>query len=344
MMKKSEAGEDEPGEAPLHRHPSLGLLGPTCPIPAAARARPLEQCGWLTRLVAARGHHETVTLVERSLIQAIESLIVDRSGRIARWSGDDAAVVRARPLAVTSIDSVAEGVHFEPFLALAADVGWKALATALSDLAAMGADAGEAYVALALPEGFEEPWSSCGGMEELAERCGATIAGGDVIRGAGADRDRERHRLGGHRGGARGARRRASRATWSASPATLGGSEAGRAAARARRERARRAACAATCAPSRGSTPAAAWPRRGRQAMIDLSDGAGHRRRSRGRAQRRGAAVRLADLPLAPGVGAGRTRPGASGGRRGRRLRAAGHRARSRQRAAEAAASAAGAP
>ena len=116
------------------------------------------------------------------MIQAIESLIVDRSGRIARWSGDDAAVVRARPLAVTSIDSVAEGVHFNLSSHSAADVGWKALATALSDLAAMGADAGEAYVALALPAGFDGALDLVRGMEELAGRCGATIAGGDVIR------------------------------------------------------------------------------------------------------------------------------------------------------------------
>ena len=72
-----------------------------------------------------------------------------------RWTGDDAAVVRARPLAVTSIDTVVEGVHFSLATHSPADVGWKALATALSDLAAMGAEPGEAYVSLVLPAGFE---------------------------------------------------------------------------------------------------------------------------------------------------------------------------------------------
>jgi thiamine-monophosphate kinase len=91
-------------------------------------------------------------------------------------------VVRSRPLAVTSIDSVAEGVHFSFETHSPADVGWKALATALSDIAAMGAAPGEAYVALALPAGFEGALELVEGMEELAERCGATIAGGDVIR------------------------------------------------------------------------------------------------------------------------------------------------------------------
>ena len=83
---------------------------------------------------------------------------------------------------MTSIDSVAEGVHFDLATHSPADVGWRALATALSDLAAMGADVGEAYVSLALPAGFEGALELVEGMEELAERCGATIAGGDVIR------------------------------------------------------------------------------------------------------------------------------------------------------------------
>ena len=120
-------------------------------------------------------------MVERSLIQTIEGVLANRSDRILRWTGDDAAVVRARPLAVTSVDSVAAGVHFDLATHTPADVGWKALATALSDLAAMGADVGEAYVALALPRGFEHGLDLVAGMEELAAACGATIAGGDVI-------------------------------------------------------------------------------------------------------------------------------------------------------------------
>ena len=59
------------------------------------------------------------------------------------------------PFAVTSIDTLVDGVHFGRHTHSARDIGWKALATALSDLAAMGAEAGEAYVAVVLPEGFE---------------------------------------------------------------------------------------------------------------------------------------------------------------------------------------------
>jgi thiamine-monophosphate kinase len=122
-------------------------------------------------------------VAERRLIEAIQGAIADRSGRLVRWSGDDAAVVRARPLAVTSIDTVVDGVHFSLATHSPADVGWKALATALSDIAAMGAEPGEAYVSLVLPGGFEGGLDLVAGMEELAARHGATIAGGDVVRG-----------------------------------------------------------------------------------------------------------------------------------------------------------------
>jgi thiamine-monophosphate kinase len=122
-------------------------------------------------------------VAERQLIEAIQAAITDRSGRLVRWSGDDAAVVRARPLAVTSIDTIVDGVHFSLDTHSPADVGWKALATALSDLAAMGAPVGEAYVSLVMPAGFEGALELVAGMEELAGRLGATIAGGDVVSG-----------------------------------------------------------------------------------------------------------------------------------------------------------------
>ena len=122
-------------------------------------------------------------LAELELIRAIESALADRSGRLVRWTGDDAAVTRARPFAVTSIDTLVDGVHFERATHSAADIGWKALATALSDIAAMGAEAGEAYVSVVLPGDFEDPLELVRGMEELASACGVTIAGGDVAHG-----------------------------------------------------------------------------------------------------------------------------------------------------------------
>jgi thiamine-monophosphate kinase len=103
-----------------------------------------------------------------------------------RWVGDDAAVVRARPYAVTSIDAMVDGVHFRldhPGVT-AADAGHRALAAALSDLAAMGAETGEAYVALGVPDGLgaDAVLECVRAMEALAERTATTIAGGDLVR------------------------------------------------------------------------------------------------------------------------------------------------------------------
>jgi thiamine-monophosphate kinase len=123
---------------------------------------------------------------EQALIAAFESLLAPRSERIVRWTGDDAAVVRARPLAVTSVDAMVDGVHFRldhPRVS-ARDVGHRALAAALSDLAAMGADAGEAYVVLGVPPQLaaETVLELARGMEALAAQTGTTVAGGDLVR------------------------------------------------------------------------------------------------------------------------------------------------------------------
>ncbi|MDP9401168.1 MAG: thiamine-phosphate kinase [Actinomycetota bacterium] len=120
---------------------------------------------------------------EFELIAAFREVLGVRSPRVVRGSGDDAAVVRARPLAVTSVDAMVDGVHFRlGATASAADVGHRALAGALSDLAAMGAEAGEAYVVLGVPEtlGDDDLLDLARGMEGLAARCGVSVLGGDV--------------------------------------------------------------------------------------------------------------------------------------------------------------------
>jgi thiamine-monophosphate kinase len=122
---------------------------------------------------------------ELELIARIESLLAGGGPRVIAGPGDDAAVVRAGAVAVTSIDTVVEGVHFRMSTHSPGDVGHTALATALSDLAAMGAAPGEAYVALTLPDGFgaEHALELVREMEALARRTGTTIAGGDVTSG-----------------------------------------------------------------------------------------------------------------------------------------------------------------
>jgi thiamine-monophosphate kinase len=99
--------------------------------------------------------------------------------------GDDASVVRAGDVSVTSVDAMVEGVHFRlgEGLATPSEVGHRALAGALSDLAAMGAQAGEAYIVLGLPAGFGEDQALelVRGAGALARDTGTVIAGGDVV-------------------------------------------------------------------------------------------------------------------------------------------------------------------
>ncbi|WP_239495304.1 thiamine-phosphate kinase [Salinicola halophilus] len=110
------------------------------------------------------------------------------SGRddIVVGNGDDCAVVTPTPnhqLAV-SVDTSLADVHF-PGDAPAAAIGHRALAVALSDLAAMGARARWCTVALTLP-GADPEWTAAfaDGLAALADRVGCAWVGGDVTRGA----------------------------------------------------------------------------------------------------------------------------------------------------------------
>ncbi len=119
---------------------------------------------------------------ELELIERIEALLGEPGGRVLRGVGDDAAVVRSGAYAVTSVDSMIEGVHFRPRDIAPEDIGHRALAGALSDLAAMGASPGEAYLALGVPPGCEIAYAEAvvGGALELARLAGVSIVGGDV--------------------------------------------------------------------------------------------------------------------------------------------------------------------
>src|SRR5947209_8275106 len=111
---------------------------------------------------------------ELELIERIQELLGPSGPRVLRGLGDDASVVRAGRYAVTSIDSMIEGVHFRPGPLSPADIGHRALAGALSDLAAMGATPGEAYMALGLPPGCEIEYALqlVSGARNLADRVG----------------------------------------------------------------------------------------------------------------------------------------------------------------------------
>ncbi len=123
---------------------------------------------------------------ELALIEAIGAALARRDGtRVVRWIGDDAAVVRGDAFAVISVDVMVDGTHFRLGQAAPADIGHRALAAALSDLAAMGAAPGEAYLGLVLPPQLTDDQALAlhQGAEALAAATGTTIAGGDIVAG-----------------------------------------------------------------------------------------------------------------------------------------------------------------
>ncbi|HEX2493588.1 MAG TPA: thiamine-phosphate kinase [Steroidobacter sp.] len=99
--------------------------------------------------------------------------------------GDDAAVLDqpADRNLVIAMDTLVEGVHF-PESASAADVGYRAIAVNLSDLAAMGAQPRWMTLSLSLPRA-DERWLAgfAAGLFELADRYEVALVGGDTVRG-----------------------------------------------------------------------------------------------------------------------------------------------------------------
>ena len=103
--------------------------------------------------------------------------------------GDDAAVVEPErnALEVLTTDSLVEGVHFDQAIVAASDIGHKALAVNLSDLAAMGAAPRVALLSLVLPPDW--PLANVDGLLDgvipLADRARISIVGGNIARSPG---------------------------------------------------------------------------------------------------------------------------------------------------------------
>lgn len=99
--------------------------------------------------------------------------------------GDDAALLQPSPgrQLVVAVDTLVAGRHF-PANTPAADIGYKALAVNLSDLAAMGATPAWATLSLTLPA-VDEAWlqAFAGGFFALATEYGVALVGGDTTRG-----------------------------------------------------------------------------------------------------------------------------------------------------------------
>jgi thiamine-monophosphate kinase len=121
---------------------------------------------------------------EFELLALLRERLPAAGSQVRLGSGDDAAVTVPAGAVATSVDALVEGVHFRRQTASLRQIGRKAISTALSDLAAMGAAAGEAYVWLGAPEdmGEAELLEVGEGLAAVATATGTTIAGGDLTR------------------------------------------------------------------------------------------------------------------------------------------------------------------
>src|SRR5205823_11223653 len=98
--------------------------------------------------------------------------------------GDDAAVLEPErnTLEVITTDALVEGVHFDQAFVAPADIGHKALAVNLSDLAAMGAAPRAALLSLMLPPAWPVAHLDAllDGMLALAGRSRISVVGGHM--------------------------------------------------------------------------------------------------------------------------------------------------------------------
>ncbi|MCC6278024.1 MAG: thiamine-phosphate kinase [Oligoflexia bacterium] len=129
---------------------------------------------------------------EESIIEKIRIALSDSfkpSQNLVLGMGDDCALFKGadQDYYAVSKDMLIEGIHFLQEISTPADIGFKALAVNLSDLAAKGAEPMGYLMGLAIPEELSPFWADefLSGMRECANLYGVQIWGGDVSRSLG---------------------------------------------------------------------------------------------------------------------------------------------------------------
>ena len=126
---------------------------------------------------------------ERDLIAEIRARVPAAPPWLLVGIGDDAAVVKPErgALEILTTDGLIEGIHFDRRFSTARDIGWKALAVNLSDVAAMGGTPRLALLSLSLPadSAAGEVHALVDGFLALAADARVTLAGGNISRSPG---------------------------------------------------------------------------------------------------------------------------------------------------------------
>ena len=131
----------------------------------------------------------STSLSERGLIDAIRARVPASPSWLTVGIGDDAAVAAPErgALEILTTDALVESVHFDRRLSSPGDIGWKALAVNLSDVAAMGGTPRLALLSLGIPDGVSraEIDELVDGFLALAADARVTLAGGNITRSPG---------------------------------------------------------------------------------------------------------------------------------------------------------------
>jgi thiamine-monophosphate kinase len=126
---------------------------------------------------------------ERDLIAAIRARVPSAPAWLTVGIGDDAAVAEPErgALEILTTDALVEGVHFDRRFSTPRDIGWKALAVNLSDVAAMGGTPRLALLSLGVPPAMAstELHELIDGFLALAADARVTLAGGNITRSPG---------------------------------------------------------------------------------------------------------------------------------------------------------------
>jgi thiamine-monophosphate kinase len=126
------------------------------------------------------------TVTEPDFIAKLRGrMILPHFSGVIAGIGDDCAIVRPRGASqdwLYTTDMLIENVHFRMDTHKPSDVGWKALARGLSDIAAMGGEARFCLLSLAVSKAADERWLGrfYDGLLALATRSGAALIGGDL--------------------------------------------------------------------------------------------------------------------------------------------------------------------
>ncbi len=122
---------------------------------------------------------------EFGLIERIKARKAAYDEDVVIGIGDDCAILRrGSVLEVLTTDCLVKGTHYQDEWLAMKDVGWKALAVNVSDIAAVGGIPKHALVTLFLPEDFTtaDIDDLYDGLDECGNATGVSIVGGDIVK------------------------------------------------------------------------------------------------------------------------------------------------------------------